>query len=106
VSRLLRLVGVEQPPQRLAQRPHQRSVVGELQIGRGEPAGEQQPVSLGHRQVEVLGEMDEQLAARARAAVLDEAEVLGREVRVQGEIELAEPAAGAPEADQLAGRLP
>ena len=52
--------------------------------------------------------MDEQLPARARAARLDEAEVLGREVRIQRELELAQPSARPPEADQLADgqRLP
>jgi hypothetical protein len=42
--------------------------------------------------------MDEQLAARPRAAGLDEAEVLGREVRVQRELELAQPSVRPPEA--------
>jgi hypothetical protein len=46
--------------------------------------------------------MDEQLAARPRAARLDEAEVLGREVRVQRQLELAQPAVRPPEADELA----
>jgi hypothetical protein len=49
--------------------------------------------------------VDEQLAARLRAAVLDEAEVLGREVRVERELELAEATPGALEADELAGGL-
>jgi hypothetical protein len=42
--------------------------------------------TLGDRQVEVLGEGDEELAARARAARLDEAEVLGGELRVQRQL--------------------
>jgi hypothetical protein len=55
--------------------------------------------------VEVLGQVDEELATRARPAGLDEAQVLGRDVRVQGQLELAEAASRAPEADQLAGCL-
>jgi hypothetical protein len=61
-------MGVEQPPQRLAQRPHHLPVVRLLQVGRREAAREQQPVALAHRQVEALGEVDERLPARARAA--------------------------------------
>ena len=101
----VRLVRFEQPLQRLAKRPHHRSVVGLVQVGRREAAREQQPIALGDRQVEALGEMDQQLAARARAAGLDEAEVLGREARVERELELAEPAAATPEPDQLADGL-
>jgi hypothetical protein len=94
-------VGVEQPPQRLAERLHHLPVVRLLQVGRREASREQQPVALAHRQVEALGEVDEQLAARARAAGLDEAEVLGREVRLQRELELAQMPARPPETDQL-----
>jgi hypothetical protein len=101
----IRLVGVEQPSQRLAQRLHHPPVVGLLQVGRREAAREQQPVALGQRQVEALSEVDEQLPARPRAAGLDEAEVLGREVRLQRELELAQPPARPPETDQLADGL-
>ena len=57
------------------------------------------------RQIEVLGQVDEELTARAGASGLDEAQVLGRDVRVQRELELAEAASRAPEADQLARGL-
>jgi hypothetical protein len=53
----------------------------------------------------VLGQVDEELATRAGPASLDEAQVLGRNVRVQGQFELAEAASRAPEPDQLARRL-
>jgi hypothetical protein len=91
-QRRIRLVGVEQPPQRLAQRLHHLPVVRLLQVGRREAARQQQPIALGHRQVEALCEVDEELAAGARAAGLDEAEMLGREIRVQRQLELAQPA--------------
>jgi hypothetical protein len=42
---------------------------------------------------------------RAGPAGLDEAQLLGRDVRVQGQLELAEAASRAPEADQLARGL-
>jgi len=54
-----------------------------LQVGRSEAPGEEQAVALGDREVEVLGEVDEELAARARAACLDEAQMLGGKVRDQ-----------------------
>jgi hypothetical protein len=53
----------------------------------------------------VLGQVDEELATRAGPAGLDEAQVLGRDVRVQGHLELAKAASRAPEADQLARGL-
>ena len=84
---------------------HHLAIEGLLQIGRSEAAREQQTVALGDRQVEVLGEVHEELATRARAAGLDKAEVLGGEVRVQRQLQLREPPLGAPEADQLAGGL-
>ena len=104
-QRRVRLVRLEQPRQRLPQRLHHLPVVGQLQIGRREAAREQQAVALGDRQVEVLGQVDEELAARAGPAGLDEAQVLGRDVRVEGQLELAEAASRAPEADQLARGL-
>src|ERR1051325_9564463 len=101
-ERRIRLVRVEQPPQRLAERLHQRTVVGLLEVRRCEAAREQQPVALGDRKVELLREVDEELPAHARAAGLDEAEMPRRYVRVERELELAEAPARAPETDQLA----
>src|SRR4051794_8420736 len=53
----------------------------------------------------MLGQVDEELATRRGPAGLDEAQVLGRDVRVQGQLELAEASSRAPEADQLARGL-
>jgi hypothetical protein len=98
----VRLVRLEQPLERLPKRLHHLPVVRQLQIGRREAPGEQQSIALGHRQMQVLGQVDEELATRAGPAGLDEAQMLGRDVRVQGQRELAEAASRAPEADQLA----
>jgi hypothetical protein len=95
-------VRFEQPLERLPKRLHHLPVVGQLQVGGREAAREQQPIALGDRQVEVLGQVDEELATRAGPARLDEAQVLGREVRVEGQLELTQAASRAPEADQLA----
>ncbi len=64
-QRWIWLVGVQQPSQRLAQGLHHLSVVGLLQVGRRETSGEQQPIPVGDRQVQMLGEVDQQLAAGA-----------------------------------------
>ena len=61
----VRLVGLEQAPKRLKKRLHHLSVVGQLQIGGREAAREQQAIALGDRQIEVLGQVDEELATRA-----------------------------------------
>ena len=61
--------------------------------------------TLGDRQVEVLGEVVEELAARARATRLDEAEVLGGELRVQRQLHLRQSPLSAPAADELTDGL-
>ena len=50
----------------------------------------------------MLGEVDEELTTGARPTGLHEAQVLGREVRTQGQLQLAEAASRPPEADQVA----
>ena len=104
-QRRVRLVCLQQSGEGLAQRSHHLAVEGLLQVGRGEAPREQQAVAVGDREVEVLGEVDQELATRARAAGLDKAEVLGGEVRVQRQLHLGEPPLSAPEADQLTGGL-
>jgi hypothetical protein len=90
-QRRVRLVWHQQPAQRLAQRSHHVAVEGLLQVGGCEAPRDQHAVALGDRQMEVLGEVDEKLATRARAARLDEAEVLGGAVRLQRQLHLREP---------------
>jgi hypothetical protein len=73
-------VRIEQLLERLPKRLHHLPVVGQLQIGRRKAAREQQSIALADRQIEVLGQVDEELATRAGPAGLDEAQVLGRDV--------------------------
>ena len=103
----VRLVRLEQPleQERLPKWLHHLPVVGQLQNRQAQAAREQQSIALGDRQIEVLGQVDEELAARAGTAGLDEAQVLGRDVGVQGQLELAHAAPRTPEADQLARGL-
>jgi hypothetical protein len=98
-------VGLEQPPQRLAQWPHHLAVVWLFEVGRCEAARQEQSISLDDRQIEMLSKVDEQLAAWLGAAGLHEAEVLGGDVGVERQFELGQAALGPPEADQLTGRL-
>ena len=95
-------MGAEQALQRLTERSHELTVVRAFLVRRRKAAREQESVALADRQVELLREMDEELAARTRATGLHEAQVLGRDIRLEGQLELAQPAARAPEADQLA----
>jgi hypothetical protein len=68
----------------------------------GRVAGcEQELVALAKRQLELLAEMQHHFAARLRAARLDEAEMACRDVGLERELELAQPASGAPLAQQL-----
>ena len=52
-QRRVRLVRLEQPAERLPQRPHHLPVEGLFEVRRSEAAGEQQTVALSDRQVEV-----------------------------------------------------
>ena len=64
--------------------------------------GDEQRVAGPQRDVEVVGEVEHHLPARARSAGLDEAQVTRRDPRLRGEVELAQPTAGAPLAQQRA----
>jgi hypothetical protein len=75
-------------------------------IGGREAAGQQQRVAVAQRHVQVLGQAQDHLAGRPGPAGLDEAQVPGRHVRRDGEVELAEPAALPPLADQVTGVHP
>ena len=75
-----------------------------LRVG-GRVAGrEQQRVALAQRHLELLGQVQHQLAAGLRAAGLDEAEVARRDAGLERQVELAEPAPLAPVAQQRAER--
>jgi len=65
----------------LQDRPHARHLVGgqrRLAEHAREAAGFQQPIALAQRQIERLGQHQQRVAARLRAAGLDEAHVLRR----------------------------
>ena len=57
-QRRVRLVGLEEPLQRLAQRPHHLAVVRLFEVGRCEAAREEQSISIRDRQIEMLSEVD------------------------------------------------
>ena len=71
---------------------HRLVVEGGLLVLRGVARGEQHRVALAQRDVEVLGEGEDELGRRLRLAGLDEAEVAGRDADVEGEVHLAAPA--------------
>ena len=79
--------------ERVADRRHLRRVDRPLRERRREARGQQQAVALAQRHVELLGEVQDHLAARVRAARLEEAQVPGRHTGLEREVELAEPVA-------------
>ena len=82
--------------------------LGRVELGRvvrrREAGRDQQRVARPQRHVEVLGEVEHHLAARTGTAGLDEAQVARRDPGIRGEIELAQPAARAPVAEQRPDR--
>ena len=103
-DRGIRLVRGEQAVDGFAHRLH----LGRVEVGgverRREAARDQQRVALAQRHVELVGEVEHHLAARPRPAGLDEAEMARRDAGGVGEIELAQPAAGPPLAQELPDR--
>ena len=73
---------------------------------RGVAGGEQQRVALPQRHLEVLGQVQHHLPAGPGPAGLHEAQVPGGDTRLLGQVELAEAAALAPLAEQLAHGVP
>jgi hypothetical protein len=65
--------------------------------------GEQQAVALAQRHLELIGEVDDHLRARTRASGLQEAQVAGRDARLEREVELGHPPALSPLAKQCTG---
>ncbi len=79
-----------------------RGQPGLLEFG-GKPCGEQDLVARAQRDVEIVGQPDDQVAARLRAPGLDKAEVPGRHLDLERELQLAQTAAFAPLAQLLSG---
>ena len=98
----VRLVPGEDHVEGAAHRVHLRVVEGPLPVHRRVAGRHQQRVALAQRHVEVLGEVQHQLPARLRAARLHEAEVASRHGGLVGQVELAEPPALPPVAEEVA----
>ena len=99
--RRVRRVAGEDLLQRGAHGRHLLGVERRLAVRGRVARGQQQRVALAQRHVEVLGEVQHQLAARLGAARLDEAEVARGHGGVERHVELAQPAAAAPVAQQV-----
>jgi hypothetical protein len=63
---------------------------------------QQQAVAIAQGDFEMIGEVQDHLAARARPTGLEEADVTGGDSRLERQLELAEAAALPPGAEQLA----
>ena len=103
-DRRVGLVAVEHELDRLVDGLHLGLVERALLVDRRVAGGEQEPVALAQRHLELVGEVEDHLGARLRAAGLDEAEVAGGDAGLEREVELAEAAALAPVAQQGAER--
>ena len=101
-DRRVGVVAVEHELDRVVDRLHLGLVERALLVDRRVAGGEQQPVALAQRHLELVGEVQDHLGARLGAAGLDEAEVAGRDAGLEREVELAEAAALAPVAEQVA----
>jgi hypothetical protein len=100
--RRVRLVAGQDLAQGRPDRRHLRGVQGRLPEGGRVASGEQQMVALAQRHLELLAQPQQHVAAGPGPAGLQEAQVPGRDLRLEGEVELAEAAALAPLAQQLA----
>ena len=101
-QRRVGVVAVEHELDRVLDRLHLWLVERALLVDRRIAGGEQEPVALAQRDLELAGEVEDHLLARLRAAGLDEAEVAGGDARLEREVELAEAAALAPVAEEVA----
>jgi hypothetical protein len=70
-------------------------------VGGREAAGQQQRVAVAEGDVEVFGQAEDHLAGRPGPAGLDEAQVPRGDVGRDGQVQLAEPAALPPLAEQV-----
>jgi hypothetical protein len=101
-QRRVGLVPGEDALERLADRTHLGLGQVALPVGGRVPRGEQQPVALAQRYVELLGELHDERRARPRAPRLHEAQVAAGDAGLEGEVELADVPALAPVAQQRA----
>ena len=104
-QRRVGLVAREHEVHRLA-RGLQRRVL-QLALGEhgGKARGDQQHVALAQGDIELLGQVEHHLARGLRASGLEEAQVLGRDLGLEREVELAHAPPLAPFAQQVADGL-
>ena len=103
-ERRVGLVAREQVGERRAGRAEVLGAEVGLGVGRGVARREDQRVALPQRHLQVLGQVQQQLAAGPGAAGLDEAEVPGGHPAHRGQVELAAPGRLAPVPEQVAHR--
>ena len=99
-QRRIRFVSGEDPLDRAAHRSHGRVGQATLAVHRRVAGGHEQAVAFAQGHLQSMGEAQHHLAARQCAAGLDAAQVPRRDRGLAGEIELRQPAAQAPVAQQ------
>ena len=80
---------------------HLGPVERRLVVGRRVPGGEEEGVALAQGDVKVLSQVQDELTARPRSSRLDEAQMTGRDLGFGRQVELAEPPALPPVAEQV-----
>ena len=103
-QRRIGLVSGQHQIDRLARGIERRVGERPLRKHRRKTRGDQQNVALAQRNIELLGKMQDHVAGRLGAARLEKAQVLGRDLGLAGEIELAHAPALAPFAPMIADR--
>ena len=99
-QRRVRLVAAEDQVERLAHRRQLGVLERALGERRSVAGGEQQPIALAERNLELLGEQQHHPGARRGAAGLDEAQMPSRDPGVERQVELGAPPPRAPLAQQ------
>ena len=89
--------------ERVTDSAHLIGIQRRLGVERGVAGGNEQGVLLPERDLEVLRQRQDHLAAWLRPAGLEKAEVARGDIRLESEIELAHPAPVSPLAQQPAG---
>ena len=92
-QRRIRLVRLEHPADRVEGSRQSGVVERTLRVPGCEAGGEQQPIAIPQRDVELVGEPQDHVRARCGPPGLDQADVTSRDVRGDRQVELAEPPA-------------
>ena len=102
-------IGIVAVEHALQRGPHPRHLVGVergLGVPRCVPRREEQCVAFPQRHVELVGDREHELGARARSTRLDEAQVPRRDPDVEREVELTAPTPDPPVAQQRSDAAP